>query len=31
MQSNGNDMDELELSYKADMNVKWFNHFGKVL
>lgn len=29
--SNGNDMDKLELSYNADVNIKWFNYFGKVL
>ena len=25
------DVEELELPYAADGNVKWYNHFGKVL
>lgn len=28
---NGEDVEELELSYTADGNVRWFNYFWKIL
>ena len=31
MESAGEDMEELKISYTASGNVKWYNHFEKSL